>query len=319
MNNKNIKCNRRDFMLGGSALMGYACLPNLGIAKPSLVPLTEFYKNLNHLAVSSHRGGFQTAPENTIASLQTCIDWGAEMTEIDVRATSDGIPIVFHDAELNRMMGKDIELHTLSYEQLKTMPQYDKGGLPGNPLTEHTVPTLEETLDYAKGKIYVRLDIKDKTVKDKIGAIVRNAGMEEYAKIHRSIKKEKDLDKIKKAQDYYGCFIVPHMNFKERYLPRLLPRLIPIFDNLGTNVLSAKFDSFTALETVMPYLNERNIKLEVNTLKFSYSVVGHYDTSISKGAEALWGPLHSAGVDVIMTDHLKEIITWRKEKGIGKP
>ena len=284
-------------------------------AKTSLVPLSDFYKNLSHLAVCGHRGGIQKAPENTLESLQACIDWGAEIAEIDVRFTSDGVPIILHDPDLNRMMGKDIDVHTISYSKLKSIPLYDKDGLPNNPITQHTIPTLEEILDYAKGKIYLQLDIKDKNANDKIAPIVRNAGMGKHSKIHHYIEKVEDLDKIKTVQDYYGCFIVPQMNFQEQYLPSLLPRLIPMLDKLDTNVISAKFDTFKALEVVIPYLQKRNIKLEVHTLKFSHSVAGHCDTDIHKGANTLWGPLHSAGVDVIMTDYLKEIIEWRKVKG----
>ena len=51
----------------------------------------------------AHRGGAGLAPENTLeAFTQAVRDWGADMLELDVRATADGQCVVHHDPTIDR-------------------------------------------------------------------------------------------------------------------------------------------------------------------------------------------------------------------------
>lgn len=51
--------------------------------------------------VVAHRGFAGVAPENTVGAVQFAADAGAEMVEVDVRPTSDGEVVVFHDDGLS--------------------------------------------------------------------------------------------------------------------------------------------------------------------------------------------------------------------------
>ena len=48
----------------------------------------------------AHRGASAYAPANTIAAFRKAAELGADMWEVDIRATSDGVPVVHHDATL---------------------------------------------------------------------------------------------------------------------------------------------------------------------------------------------------------------------------
>lgn len=50
----------------------------------------------------AHRGGAALAPENTCAAFDRGLDAGADGLELDVRLTRDGVPVVCHDATLDR-------------------------------------------------------------------------------------------------------------------------------------------------------------------------------------------------------------------------
>lgn len=52
--------------------------------------------------VIGHRGAAGVAPENTLESIEAALAAGAEAVEIDVRVTDDGVPILLHDATLDR-------------------------------------------------------------------------------------------------------------------------------------------------------------------------------------------------------------------------
>lgn len=52
--------------------------------------------------IIGHRGASGSAPENTIASFDLALAQGAEAFEFDIRLTSDSVPVVLHDATLDR-------------------------------------------------------------------------------------------------------------------------------------------------------------------------------------------------------------------------
>ena len=45
-----------------------------------------------------HRGDPYRVRENTLASLRSALEQGADAVEIDVRLTRDGVPVLLHDA-----------------------------------------------------------------------------------------------------------------------------------------------------------------------------------------------------------------------------
>ena len=51
----------------------------------------------------AHRGGGRLAPENTMVAFQSALDdWGADMLELDVRLSRDGVVMVIHDETVDR-------------------------------------------------------------------------------------------------------------------------------------------------------------------------------------------------------------------------
>ncbi|MFB9376986.1 glycerophosphodiester phosphodiesterase [Kineococcus gynurae] len=50
----------------------------------------------------AHRGASTSAPENTLAAFAAAVAVGADLLELDVRQTADGVPVVLHDATLDR-------------------------------------------------------------------------------------------------------------------------------------------------------------------------------------------------------------------------
>ena len=52
--------------------------------------------------VIAHRGGAWLWPENTLVSFAGAVDLGADVLEMDVYPTADGVPVVFHDSTVDR-------------------------------------------------------------------------------------------------------------------------------------------------------------------------------------------------------------------------
>lgn len=52
--------------------------------------------------IIAHRGASSLAPENTLEALRLAAELGADRAEIDVQLTRDGVPVLLHDATVDR-------------------------------------------------------------------------------------------------------------------------------------------------------------------------------------------------------------------------
>lgn len=131
--------------------------------------------------IIAHRGASELAPENTLAAFRRAIEDGAEGVEFDVRLAKDGVPVVIHDAALNRVGQIDGRIADFTAEELRA---FDVGSWfnlykpkNSNPLfSAETVPTLRQVLDFLRlyqGLIYIELKCKEENVKTLVEAVCR--------------------------------------------------------------------------------------------------------------------------------------------------
>lgn len=69
----------------------------------------------------AHRGGAAAGDENTVEAFARAIALGYRYIETDVHATSDGVAVVFHDADLRRMTGQPGRIAELRWADLATV------------------------------------------------------------------------------------------------------------------------------------------------------------------------------------------------------
>lgn len=67
----------------------------------------------------AHRGASDHARENTLNAFRLASEMGAEMWELDVQMTRDGVPVVSHDNHLLRVFGVDVLISDLTADELK--------------------------------------------------------------------------------------------------------------------------------------------------------------------------------------------------------
>ncbi len=68
--------------------------------------------------IVAHRGASHDAPENTLAAIERGWERGAELVEIDVRLSADGVLFAIHDADTLRTTGVRGEVARLSAREL---------------------------------------------------------------------------------------------------------------------------------------------------------------------------------------------------------
>ena len=99
-----------------------------------------------------HRGTTIFAPENTLPAFEKAIELGFEYVEIDVRYTRDGVPVLLHDAELDRTTNGTGWVGELTLDEIK---QFDAGSWFSDDFAGTRVPTLEEALKIMQGRICI--------------------------------------------------------------------------------------------------------------------------------------------------------------------
>ena len=98
----------------------------------------------------AHRGVHTDFPENSIPAFNEAIKNNLAI-ELDVHLSKDNKVVVFHDDFLFRMTGVKDYVRFKTLEELKELRLND---------TEHTIPTLEETLKFVNGRVGILLEIK---------------------------------------------------------------------------------------------------------------------------------------------------------------
>lgn len=108
----------------------------------------------DYVWVVAHRADYVFAPENSIQALENAIYFGADFVETDVRLTKDGHVIIMHDYTVDRMTNGSGRISEMTLAEIKSLRlKTNWGGA-----TDLQVPTLDEFIQAAKGKVGLYLD-----------------------------------------------------------------------------------------------------------------------------------------------------------------
>jgi glycerophosphoryl diester phosphodiesterase len=139
----------------------------------------------------SHRGEHLHHPENTIPAFEEAIRVGADFIEVDVRTTADGKLVLSHDSSVNRCTNGTGEVRDMTFEQIEGL---DAGVKSAPQFAGTRIPTFDEVLKLAHGRIGVYVDLKSATAQTIVDAI-RKADMVERVVIYRG-----DIPQLKEIQ-----------------------------------------------------------------------------------------------------------------------
>lgn len=115
--------------------------------------------------VSAHRGGPAAGyPENCIATFENTLRQTFAALEIDPRYTKDGAIVLHHDATLERTTTGRGKVADCTLAELKELRLKDNDGK----VTEFQIPTLDEVLEWARGRTIVVLDQKDVPIAERL-------------------------------------------------------------------------------------------------------------------------------------------------------
>ncbi len=130
------------------------------------------------VVVIGHRGAAGARPENTLAAFEQAILEGADWIEIDVQETADGEVVVIHDKDFMKLAGVPLQVHEAV---MADIAKIDIGSWFSPAFADQRTPTLRETLEYARGRIKVLIELKHyghaKQLEARVAEIVETARM----------------------------------------------------------------------------------------------------------------------------------------------
>ncbi len=271
--------------------------------------ITEFnLPDSNQVLVVAHRGDWRNHPENSISCIKSCIKMGVDMVELDVRKTKDGVFVLMHDGMVNRTTNGKGHLSSFTLKELKQL-RLKEGQ--GGKLTNEPVPTLEEALTVAKGKIMINIDKAG--VSPELLALIDKSGTTKQILFKSGATVEtinNSLKKLTKVPQIHFMPIVKKGGIEAvKNFLKLTPR------PKAVELVFAQKESPFNSEKVVKSCRKIGLRPWVNTLWASLCA-GQHDAKAIKDSEKIWGGLIKKGYNIIQTDNPKELLEYLNKKGL---
>lgn len=117
--------------------------------------IEDFYHHPERILVTAHRAAHIQHPENSMAAIRQAIRDGIDIVELDIRETKDSVLVIMHDSKIDRTTTGKGPVQNYTYKELQQFFLLKDG----KPTTEK-IPTFEEVLIAAKGKVMIDIDFK---------------------------------------------------------------------------------------------------------------------------------------------------------------
>lgn len=244
----------------------------------------------------AHRGvSGANVPCNTMAAFRAAVLSGADMIELDVTKSIDGQFLVFHPGMEHAHLRRKTLISTMRSDRVKRLRFVNQDDCP----TDYGVSTLEEVLDYLRGKCYINVD-KYWTDIPGITACIRRCGVEKQVVVKAALKERYITQILEYAPD---LMFMPIIRDRDDVTDALVEKGIRC---IGAEVLFETEDAPVASREYIESMHEKGRIVFVNAIVYDKDAVlaaGHSDDNAFLISPAHgWGWLADRGFDIIQTD-----------------
>ncbi len=150
--------------------------------------------------IMAHRGSSFDVPENTMMAFEKAVSETADYIELDVHESKDGQVVVLHDTSLKRTTGLDEYIWDVDYDDIKDL---DAGSYFGDDelFLDCRIPTLQEVMEYTKGKIKLNIEIKQTNYEPELVKLVYDL-IVEYEYEEDCVVTSMSYDALKEMKSY---------------------------------------------------------------------------------------------------------------------
>ena len=150
---------------------GVAALRAIHSSLVSSSPLDSWKRSGLPFVLVGHRGAAGLAPENTMPSFELALALGADAIECDVHLSRDGVPVVIHDAAVDRTTDGHGAVSDFTVVELQSLDA-SRSAATGHPVLR--IPTLNAVLRWAKDRIRVVIELKGTSYPELIPRTLEN-------------------------------------------------------------------------------------------------------------------------------------------------
>lgn len=273
----------------------------------SLIREKLLNRNQSSVIVVAHRGDWRNFPENSLEAIDNAIKMGVDVVELDVQRTKDGKLILMHDSTLNRTTTGEGQISEITLDSIQKLRL--KNGYAVR--TIHKVPTLEEALLHAKGKIMVNLDKADRYF-DQVYALMEKTGTTKQV-IMKGTKSVKEVKKL--YGDYLADVIympivdLDNQNAEseiERFVQEMNPVAFELLFVKDTNPLPVKVKEKLAGKSLIWY----------NTLWDTMAGGHDDDRSLSNPDDGYGYLIDTLGARILQTDRPQYLLDYLRSRNM---
>ncbi|MDX1375628.1 MAG: glycerophosphodiester phosphodiesterase [Burkholderiales bacterium] len=170
-------------VLGALAAAGIGVM--MALARPAATH-GYFAAERNGVQVIAHRGGAWLRPENTLPAFEHALALGADILEMDARATSDGVLVALHDATVDRTTDGRGRVDAMTLAALRGLDAGYRWSPDGGRSTPFRgrgirVPTLAEVFErFPRTRMVVEIKPAEPALAAAMCALIRGAGMTQH-------------------------------------------------------------------------------------------------------------------------------------------
>ena len=268
--------------------------------------INELFSNKKHDILSIYFCAGAPKADNTAEVITSLEKNGVDMIEIDLKKTKDNQLIIMHDGTIDRTTDGKGKPSDYTLEEIRKF--HLKNGL-GRP-TFHTIPTLEEVLTLAKGKILINIDKGYDYFKDVYALLVKTGTVSQVV-----IKSGYSYEKVK-AENGEVLDKVIYMPIVNLDTPEA-EILIDGYATLKPLAVECCFSEVTPdVIRLLKKVKENGSKIWLNSLWPSLNA-GHDDDRAVELDEAdeSWGWLLEQGASLIQTDRPAALLNYLGAEG----
>ena len=259
--------------------------------------------------LAAHRGiAGANIPCNSIPAFQGALNQGADLIELDISRSLDGVLYVFHPGMEPVFLHSDKLISELTSTEVDRMYLVNQD----HTATLWTPPRLEEVFQLLKGRCYINLD-KFWTCPAEIAALVRQMGMQDQV----LIKTSEDPTSIARVEEVASD--LPYMVImkeEDQLTDELLKRNVRY---VGVEALFKTEDAPICQPDYIQSMRKRGLVAWANSIVYDYRAVlsaGHTDdVSIAENGELGWGWLARRGFNIIQTDWIMAADQYLRSMG----
>ena len=282
-------------------------LVSQGIRDAEAIRADLMNPDLNKVLVVAHRGDWRYAMENSLPAIENAIKMGVDVVELDIQRTKDGQLILMHDATLDRTTTGKGKVAEWTLDSIKTLRLRNGCAI----RTKEVVPTLEEVLLLAKGKILLNLDKADRYFEE-VYALLKKTGTERQI----IMKGSKSPQEVKEQFGSYLNHVIymPNVNLDKGTAEKIIDDFISDFNPMAFELLFVS-DTNPLPKQLVTKLKGKSL-IWYNTL-WDTMAGGHDDDMSLDDPDKGYGYLiDTLGARLIQTDRPGYLLEYLKGRGL---